>query len=149
MCSIQVPKTMKMDYSQIEYATYINYDSEDSPLHIESKSEKVEARRCWTNDDFFKIFTGFKFIEGSAQSAFEKPENIVLSEKTARKIFGNQSALGKTLISDKFSKRFILLVELSASLNKATSTSDISSMIKILGIHPLNNGTFQLGKGIY
>ena len=71
---------------------------------MESKSEKVEARRCWTNDDFFKIFSGFKFIEGSAQSAFEKPENIVLSEKTARKIFGNQSALGKTLISDKFSK---------------------------------------------
>ena len=104
MSSVQVPKTMKMDYPQIEYATYINYDSEDSPLHMESKSEKVEARRCWTNDDFFKIFAGFKFLEGSAQRAFEKPENIVLSEKTARKIFGNQSALGKTLITDKFSK---------------------------------------------
>ena len=27
-----LPKTMKMDYPQIEYATYISYDSEDSPL---------------------------------------------------------------------------------------------------------------------
>ena len=104
MCSDQVPKTMKMDYPQIEFATYINYDSEDSPLHLESKNEKVEARRCWTNEDFFKIFAGFRFIEGSARSAFEKPDNIVLSEKTAKKLYGNQSAFGKTLISDKYSK---------------------------------------------
>jgi putative ABC transport system permease protein len=104
MCSAEVSKTMKMDYPQIEYSTYINYDSEDSPLHLESKGEKFEARRCWTNEDFFKIFAGFKFVEGSSQSAFDKPDNIVLSEYTARKIFGDQSALGKTLISDKFSK---------------------------------------------
>jgi putative ABC transport system permease protein len=95
---------MKMDYPQIEYATYISYDSEDSPLKPETGSEKIEARRCWTNDDFFKIFAGFRFTEGSSKSAFDKPDNIVLSEKTAKKIFGNQPALGKVLISDKYSK---------------------------------------------
>jgi putative ABC transport system permease protein len=104
MCSAQVAKTLIMDYPQIESSTYINYDSEDSPLHLESKSEKFEVRRCSTNDDFFKIFGGFRFIEGSSKSAFEKPGNIVLTEQTARKIFGDQSALGRTLISDKFSK---------------------------------------------
>jgi putative ABC transport system permease protein len=103
-CYRPVPKTMKMDYPQIEYATYISYNSEDSPLHPESGGEKIEARMCWTNEDFFKIFAGFRFIEGSAENAFEKPENIVLSEKTAKKLFGNQSALGKVLISDKYSK---------------------------------------------
>ena len=103
-CYRPVPKTMKMDYPQIEYATYLSYDSEDSPLHPESGGEKIEARMCWTNEDFFKIFGGFKFIEGSLKSAFEKPDNIVLSEKTAKKIFGNQPALDKVLISDKFSK---------------------------------------------
>ena len=104
MCYRPVPKTMKMDYPQIEYATYISYDSEDSPLKPETGSEKIEARRCWTNDDFFKIFAGFRFTEGSSKSAFDKPDNIVLSEKTAKKIFGNQPALGKVLISDKYSK---------------------------------------------
>ena len=104
MCYRPVPKTMKMDYPQIEYATYISYDSEDSPLHTESGGEKIEARRCWTNSDFFKIFGGFRFIEGSAKSAFDKPDNIILSERTAKKIFGNKPALGKVLISDKYSK---------------------------------------------
>jgi putative ABC transport system permease protein len=103
-CFRPVPRTMKMDYPQIEYATYISYDSEDSPLHPESGGEKIEARMCWTNEDFFKIFAGFRFTEGSPENAFEKPENIVLSEKTAKKLFGNQSALGKVLISDKYSK---------------------------------------------
>lgn len=104
MCYRPIAKTMKIDYQQIEFATYISYDSEDSPLHLETKNEKIEARGCYTSDDFFKIFGGFRFIEGSSESAFDKPGNIVLSEKTAGKIFGNQLALGKTLISDKFSK---------------------------------------------
>jgi putative ABC transport system permease protein len=99
-----LPKTMKMDYPQIEYATYISYSSEDSPLKLESGGEKIEARMCWTNEDFFQIFSGFKFIEGSYEGAFRNPDNIVLSEKTARKIFGDKPALGKILISDKYSK---------------------------------------------
>ena len=103
-CYRPVPKTMKMDYPQIEYATYISYDSEDSPLHTETGGEKIEARGCWTDDDFFKIFTGFKFIEGSPETAFAKPNNLVLSEKTAKKIFGEKPALGQILISDKYSK---------------------------------------------
>jgi putative ABC transport system permease protein len=104
MCYRPIPKTLKMDYPQMEFATFISYDSEDSPLHLELSKEKFEARRCWTNLDFFKIFGGFKFIEGSSISAFDNPDNIVLTEKTARKIFGNQPALGKTLISDKYFK---------------------------------------------
>src|SRR4030042_3378343 len=103
-CYRPVPKTLKMDYPQIEFATYISYSSEDSPLKFETGDEKIEARMCWTNEDFFKIFSGFKFIEGSPESAFQNPDNIVLSEKTAKRIFGDQPSLGKTLITDKYTK---------------------------------------------
>jgi putative ABC transport system permease protein len=103
-CYRPVPKTLKMDYPQIEYATYISYSSEDDPLELETGNEKIEARMCWTNEDFFKIFRGFKFLEGSVESAFQNSDNIVISEKTARRIFGDLPALGKTLISDKFSR---------------------------------------------
>jgi putative ABC transport system permease protein len=102
-CYRPVPKTMKVDYPQIEFATYISYESEDSPLQFEG-GEKIEARMCYTNDDFFKVFSGFKFIEGSQENALEKPENIVLTETTAKKLFGKKSALGKVLVSDKYTK---------------------------------------------
>jgi putative ABC transport system permease protein len=108
-CYRPVPKTMKMDYPQIEYATYLSYSSQDSPLMKESGGEKIEARMCWTNEDFFNVFGGFKFIEGSPETAFAKPENIVLSEKTAKRIFGDQSALGKVLINDEFSKQIMIV----------------------------------------
>jgi len=103
-CYRPVPKTMKMDYPQIGYATYISYSSEDSPLKLENNGEKIESRMCWTDEDFFKIFKGFKFTEGSPESAFQNPDNIVLSENTAKRIFGDQPALGRTLISDKYTK---------------------------------------------
>lgn len=104
MCYSPVAKTLKTDYPQIEYATYISHQTEDSPLQKESGGEKYEIRGCWTNEDFFKVFGGFRFIEGSPESALDKPDKIVLSEVTARKIFGNKSCLGKTLVSDKYFK---------------------------------------------
>ncbi len=103
LCYTPVAETMKMDYSQIENAAYIGHNSEDSPLHLESGGDKIEARMSWTNDDFFQIFSGFRFIEGSPETAFDKPENIVISEKVAKKIFGQNQALGKKLISTKYS----------------------------------------------
>lgn len=104
MCYRAVTKTLKTDYLQIEYALSISYDTEDSPLQKESGGEKFESRGCYINEDFFKVFGGFRFIEGSSESALDKPDKIVLSEKTARRLFGNKPCLGKTLVSDKYIK---------------------------------------------
>jgi len=103
-CYRPVPKSMKMDYEQVESATYLSYSSETSPLQYGEEGEKIEARMCWTNEDFFKVFEGFEFLEGSPETALQKPNDIVLTDETARKIFGNQPALGKSIISEKYSK---------------------------------------------
>jgi len=103
-CYRPVARTLKTDFPQIEKATYIIFSSEDSPLQREPGSEKIEARECWSNSDFFEIFKGFRFTEGTAESAFANTSNIVLSEIVAHKLFGNSPALGKTLISDKYTK---------------------------------------------
>jgi putative ABC transport system permease protein len=102
-CYRPVAKTLKADYSQVRNATYISFDSEYSPLRTESGGNKIEALRAFTDDDFFKIFQGFTFLEGSRESAFKNPRDIVLSEKVAQKLFGDQHAIGKSLISDKYS----------------------------------------------
>ncbi len=99
-----LPPTLKSDYPQIEYATYLSYSSEDSPLQISDESEKIEARRVWVTNDFFSIFNGFTFIEGDAYDAINTPNCIILSQNIARKLFGNEPALGKTIISDKYGK---------------------------------------------
>jgi putative ABC transport system permease protein len=103
-CYRPVASTLKMTYPQIEKATYLSFSSEDSPLQKTSGGEKIESRCLTTNDDFFSIFGGFKFIEGSPDAALAKPTNIVLSEAVAKKLFGQEKALGKTVISDKYFK---------------------------------------------
>ncbi len=131
-CFGPVAALMKMDYPQIEFATLISYESEDSPLHLESGGEKIEARMLGTNDDFFQIFKGFNFIEGSAEKAFENPENIVLSEKVAKKIFGSSQALGKKLVGDKYQKEIynvsgVIRVPLQSHLDFGFLVSDKNS----------------------
>ncbi len=103
-CYRPLAKTLKQDYPQIEYAAYLSFSSEDSPLQREDGAEKIEARELWVNNDFFSIFGGFTFLEGFADEAIKKPSNIILSETVAQKLFGNEPALGKTVIIDKYSK---------------------------------------------
>jgi putative ABC transport system permease protein len=101
-CYRPVAKTLKMTYPQIENATYLSFDSEDSPLKRDRGGEKIEARCMSTNEDFFDIFGGFTFIEGTPEKAFSNPSSTVLSEEVARKLFGNEPAMGKIVVSDKF-----------------------------------------------
>jgi len=103
-CYRPLAKTLKTSFPQIENATYLSFDSEDSPLSIEKGSEKIEARGLTTNYDFFAVFGGFYFTEGNAMKAFSKPSNILLSEDVAKKLFGNQPALGQNIIIDKYDK---------------------------------------------
>ena len=103
-CFRPVPALLKRDYPQIEYATYLSYSSENSPLQRDEGGEKIEARELWVSNDFFSIFNGFVFIEGNALDAIKNPAAIILSETVAKKLFGNEPALGKTVISDKYSK---------------------------------------------
>ncbi len=98
-------KNLKQDYAQIEQATFLSYSSEDSPLYREGSKQKIDARQLWVSDDFFSIFDGFKFIEGDKQTVINNPKGIVLSEATAKKLFGNKPALGQTIISDKYQKQ--------------------------------------------
>ncbi|MFV0590647.1 MAG: FtsX-like permease family protein [Draconibacterium sp.] len=100
-----LPATLKKDYPQIEFATFLYTSSENSPLQKEDGGEKIEARESWVTNDFFSIFNGFPFIEGNAFDAIENASGIILSETVAKKLFGSEPALGKPVIIDKYGKR--------------------------------------------
>jgi putative ABC transport system permease protein len=50
--------------------------------------------------DFFTMFS-FPLIAGDAATALKDPNNVVLSESTARKYFGKDDAMGKVIMVDK------------------------------------------------
>ncbi|MEO7991731.1 MAG: ABC transporter permease [Chryseolinea sp.] len=50
----------------------------------------------WANESFFHVFT-FPLIKGDAATALKNPYSVVLTERTAKKIFGEEDAFGKTI----------------------------------------------------
>lgn len=54
---------------------------------------------CYVDSTFFKIFS-FKLIEGDIETALNRPNTIVLTQKYANLFFGNERAMGQILESD-------------------------------------------------
>ena len=50
----------------------------------------------FTDAPFFSVFT-FKLNSGDPSSVLKDPHNIILTEETAKKFFGNENPIGKTL----------------------------------------------------
>jgi putative ABC transport system permease protein len=72
-----------------------------TPLTLKKKDEFIEETVVVVDKDFFKMFN-IGFVRGDINTAFNDPHNIVITEETAQKYFGNEDALGKTLPSRGF-----------------------------------------------
>ena len=85
--------TMKQNYPEVEATTiWISFQAE---IEYEEKSFSEEINIA--SPGFFQIFD-FKPVEGSLESALSNSSKIVLTESMARKYFGNESAIDKTLL---------------------------------------------------
>jgi len=70
----------------------INFENSEKQLHIQNFA--------FTDPQVFDIFT-FNFIKGDPEKALNEPYGVVLTESTARKMFGKQNPVGKSFILDK------------------------------------------------
>jgi ABC-type antimicrobial peptide transport system permease subunit len=68
------------------------------PLTLKKGDEFIEEPVALIDQDFLKMFN-IQFVRGDINSALNEPHNIILTEETARKFFGNEDALGKTIQS--------------------------------------------------
>ncbi|HEY5406484.1 MAG TPA: ABC transporter permease [Ginsengibacter sp.] len=57
-----------------------------------------EPRILYADEAFFKIFS-FHIIEGNAATALDAPDKIVITQSIAKKYFGNEDPINKTLTS--------------------------------------------------
>ncbi len=55
-----------------------------------------ETKGYLADSNFFNMFS-YRFVEGDPATALNRPATVVLSEETAKKIFGNQPALNQVI----------------------------------------------------
>jgi putative ABC transport system permease protein len=90
------------EFPEVEYATRL-WDNIIESKTLIKYSDPVkgiqsfyETKGHHVDSNFFQVFS-YQFSEGTAASAMASPRNIVLSEQVAKKFFGSEKALGKTL----------------------------------------------------
>jgi putative ABC transport system permease protein len=57
----------------------------------------TEQNVFWADSNFYDFF-GYRLLKGDPQTALRGPNQAVITESIARKYFGNETAIGKTLI---------------------------------------------------
>lgn len=60
----------------------------------------IPLKGFWANPAIFNVFS-FELEQGNSNTALEKPFSLVLTQTSAKKLFGDEEALGKTVILNK------------------------------------------------
>lgn len=87
--------TLKADYPEVEDAVRYN-----NVTFLLTRGEKhLNIQGAFTDSGFLNVFD-FSLKEGQLQKCLSSVYNIVITEKLAKKFFGNESAVGKTVRID-------------------------------------------------
>ncbi len=89
--------TMKKDFPEVE--NFCRLIDDNLLLSNEDQNKKFSENKGYYADPATIDMFGFRFIKGNPHTALNGPDKIILSESTAKKYFGNEDALGKTLVN--------------------------------------------------
>ncbi|RPD41374.1 ABC transporter permease [Chitinophaga barathri] len=85
---------LKLEYPEVKNFVRIN-DGQDLGLTYKDKHLYLKKMN-WVDSTFFQIFD-FPLLEGDRNSALMKPGSMVITTETAKKLFGNENPMGKTV----------------------------------------------------
>ena len=91
-----IASKLKQTFPEIEAATTIGHEFMS---FVYENREGVMTDYVITNPDYLDMFP-YKYIEGSKENLL-KNRGVIMSEETARKFFGKESAIGKTVYFGK------------------------------------------------
>lgn len=94
--SARVAQRLRSDIPGIEDFTIIR-NGFSGDAQVDRNIFPLEA--TWADESFFQILT-FPLVAGDPATALKEPYSLVLTEKTALKLFGNTNIVGKTVRFD-------------------------------------------------
>jgi ABC-type antimicrobial peptide transport system permease subunit len=128
---------LKRDYPEISSAT--RYRDNDLLFTYEDKSFYEDT--AYVDPDFFDIFT-FPWVKGSQDTPLPTLDSAVITERTAKKYFGSEDPLGKTLTANNRTKLTVTGVIKNVPAN-STLTFDILTSVRLFGEEKLNSWALE------
>lgn len=112
----------------------------ETPVFQTGEREPISSDMVFADEDFFKLFT-YQSIEGNLETSLKEPMTIVLTQTLAKKLFGNEPALGKTLKLNNDKELTVSAVINEPEANTSLSFSAITSIATRKIVQP-NDGEF-------
>ena len=96
-CPGPLPEALYNDYPEVESVTRIYNLGRQTIAYNENTF--IESRVQAVDSTFFDIFS-MPFIKGSSNGALNKPNTVVITESIAKKYFGNEDPISKSIRLD-------------------------------------------------
>jgi len=88
----------RTEFTDVETATRINTVNQE--ILVRHEQNKIYIQKgVYADSSFFKVFD-YEFVLGDPKTALKETNSIVLTEESARKLFGDKSALGEVVNYD-------------------------------------------------
>ena len=93
-----VPYELKARYPEIEKVCPMVI-GQGAQMPAEAEGRRVTGSLMFVDTTFFDVFS-FRLLQGDPENALISTTNAILSESFARKLFGTDDVLGKTISND-------------------------------------------------
>ncbi len=93
---LRLSEALRTRFPEIEYVSETDWFGSHG---LKAGDKKLYSNGGQVQGDFLKIF-GFPLLQGQVNSVFKEPYSIVLTESTARALFGTDNPMGKTVRFD-------------------------------------------------
>ncbi len=86
-------RTLEQDFPEVEKAVRV------ITLDVRLDEKKFEMGVCVADPELFEIFD-FPFARGNLETAFPNPNAIAITESAAKRLFGDEDPIGKTITAE-------------------------------------------------
>jgi putative ABC transport system permease protein len=86
--------TLKNEFPQVKNFTRVKWHDK---YQVTYKDKRMFVPQAFAVDSTFLQMFDFTLLQGDRKTALEKPNSIILTEATAKKIFGDEDPMGKTI----------------------------------------------------
>jgi putative ABC transport system permease protein len=136
--SVRVASVFKRTFPEVESAVKMTEYSR--VIHYGNKLID-EKNFMYADSTFFNIFS-FKLLQGNIHSALSSSYDVVLTKSTAKKYFGNENPIGKTLQVDNDSNLYRVTGIMQDCPTNSQIQCDFVASFSSLGITPDYEDTY-------
>lgn len=99
---VPLPDALRQDFpNQIEELTIVDANSASEPVVTTQRRDGTlsrfrEGRVAFAEPSYFRIFS-YRWVRGNGEGALERPNTAVIGQELARRLFGEEDPLGRTI----------------------------------------------------